>query len=386
MRIALNLVNLFSAGGLVVALEFVKALARYKSRHEFIVFAPSNLGYESITFPQNIKIYFFKRKKFNNLWKIWFDFIKTPNLIRQFDVDVYISLGNHAPARLNIPKIVLFHNFFLLTSFNSSWRGYRLSFSNSLKKYFERFIFSFTVRSVDIMIAQTNYMKDQLISAWKIPPERIRIIPNALPQCFIDKLQDINHEDIQIENREEKFSLIYVSTTSPHKNHDLLISAAAKLKDMAITDVVFILTMDADNPIRSKINDEGLEDYFNIIGEIPQMQLHKWYLEADAMIFPSKIESFGNALIEGMAYGLPICAIDLPYAHAVCEDSVVYFEKDNVQDCVDKILLLKSNVSICNILGASGRERIKSFPTWDEIVSEYINIAVSLYNERNNTK
>ena len=47
MRIAVNAVNLSSAGGLTVALNFIKWVGQHAKEDEFFVFAPKLEEYES---------------------------------------------------------------------------------------------------------------------------------------------------------------------------------------------------------------------------------------------------------------------------------------------------------------------------------------------------
>ncbi len=378
MRIAFNLINLISSGTLMTGISFLEALAKHRNQHNFVILAPSNFGYESVNAPENIEISFFRRGKFNAIWRVWFDFLMVPYLVRKFRIEVFISLGNHAPANLNIPKIVLFRN-----SYYTNWDDYEVKSWEKVVKYLERFMFGLTVKSINLIVAQSSYMKERLALVWKIPAEKIKIIPNALSNAFVDQLQNLNYEDTKRELKQGKLVCIYVSRYYAHKNHSFLLSIAGELKKRAIRDVVFAVTVNPMNPnvikLQSKINEEGLNAYFINLGEITQRELHEWYQKVNCVIFPSKLETFGNPLIEAMAYGLPICAIDLPYARSVCEDAAIYFRKDDVQDGVDKILSLKSSTSLRALLAAKGRQRFQSFPTWDEIVSYYIELSASLY-------
>lgn len=55
----------------------------------------------------------------------------------------------------------------------------------------------------------------------------------------------------------------------------------------------------------SKLIDEyGLNDYVNMLGEIRHNQMMSYYYNADVFVMPSLRETGGTVLIEAMAYGL----------------------------------------------------------------------------------
>ena len=64
----------------------------------------------------------------------------------------------------------------------------------------------------------------------------------------------------------------------------------------------------------SKLIDEyGLNDYVNMLGEIRHNQMMSYYYNADVFVMPSLRETGGTVLIEAMAYGLPIVAFDTSF-------------------------------------------------------------------------
>ena len=72
-----------------------------------------------------------------------------------------------------------------------------------------------------------------------------------------------------------------------------------------------------DRDLWKKILKAGLSDIFVFEGVIPFERLLAYYKSCNALLFPSYIESFGLPLLEAAGAGLPIVAMDLPYAHDV---------------------------------------------------------------------
>jgi len=180
---------------------------------------------------------------------------------------------------------------------------------------------------------------------------------------------------------DHKMLMLYASRYYPHKNHRFILSLAGHLKERGIQDVVFMVTLDPDlagvKPLIEEIEQRGLSDLIVNLGELPAAQLLNWYQWADGLFFPSYLETFGNPLLEAMGFGLPICAVDLPYSRILCEDCAVYYRVDSAEDAMNKILHLKKNPGLCLEMGRKGREKFLTFPGWNEVAQRYLSLLES---------
>lgn len=134
-----------------------------------------------------------------------------------------------------------------------------------------------------------------------------------------------------------------------------------------------------------KIPQLDLADMIINLGEIPQSELIGWYSTSDALFFPSYLETFGNPFIEAMSFSLPILAIDLPYARAVCGTAGIYYTKDSVKDAVEKIVILKNDRNFRKIMSKKSAERLKEFPiSWEEVAEKYLKILNAISRDFHN--
>jgi glycosyltransferase involved in cell wall biosynthesis len=94
----------------------------------------------------------------------------------------------------------------------------------------------------------------------------------------------------------------------------------------------------------------NLELSIRLIGQVPYQELLAYYKSVDALLFPSKIESFGLPLLEASCFGLPVIAADLPYAREVLENySNKYFiDPDSTGKWVDAIQNYREYKKICH--------------------------------------
>ncbi|WP_405237944.1 glycosyltransferase [Lentisalinibacter orientalis] len=124
--------------------------------------------------------------------------------------------------------------------------------------------------------------------------------------------------------------LIYPSRWYEHKNHHLLIEFAKNSREfLASHSLQFVTTIAESTSTRrllQRAGDSKLGEVFVNIGEVTRVELFRWYAESYAIVFPSESETFGNGLLEGACFSLPILVADRPYGRAFGQENVITFE------------------------------------------------------------
>jgi glycosyltransferase involved in cell wall biosynthesis len=84
--------------------------------------------------------------------------------------------------------------------------------------------------------------------------------------------------------------------------------------------------------------ENGMQDYLFFMGFTPDLSLA--YRDADLMMFLSEYESFGNAVVESILYGVPVIAGDIPSVREIFRDFpryLVRMDRSMKSDILDKI-------------------------------------------------
>ena len=131
-------------------------------------------------------------------------------------------------------------------------------------------------------------------------------------------------------------------------------------------------------PFLERMRAEDLSERVVNLGEIPQAELNRWYRRAGALVFPSLAETFGNALLEGMAHGLPLLVADRPYARDVCGEAALRFAPGDAKALADLSERVADDGGLREDLSARARERLDAFPTWDEVARRFVRLAEDL--------
>lgn len=80
------------------------------------------------------------------------------------------------------------------------------------------------------------------------------------------------------------------------------------------------------NAMKKRIQTEGLEDRFFLIGTITEKEKRWYYEEACAFIFPSLLEGFGLPVVEAMSLGLPLFISDKTSLPEIGGGDAYYFK------------------------------------------------------------
>lgn len=135
----------------------------------------------------------------------------------------------------------------------------------------------------------------------------------------------------------EKDSFLYVSNSSPHKNHYRLIESFCLAYDEVYKGSLTVTVPDTDLDLCAFIQKKIDLGYpIKNVGFIDREKLTELYLSHEYFIFPSLAESFGLGLAEAIDGGCKIIASDLSYTYEVCEPSLIFdpISIDSIQTAI----------------------------------------------------
>lgn len=137
-----------------------------------------------------------------------------------------------------------------------------------------------------------------------IPGSRVVVIPNAVNWPLK------NQEPVlAVPAKDKRLRLIAVGRLHPVKGFDLLIQAFVQLAPyFPDWDLVILGEGDERAALQQQINEAELTDRIQLIGRVGNMA--DWYQQSDMYVLSSRTEGLSNTLLEAMAAGLPVVALD----------------------------------------------------------------------------
>ncbi|MEU7718714.1 glycosyltransferase family 4 protein [Streptomyces tibetensis] len=158
------------------------------------------------------------------------------------------------------------------------------------------------MRAVPAVIATSDWAVRRLVSHHGLPPERVHV---AAPGADIAPLAP---------GTDGVSRLLCVAAVTPRKGQHRLVEALAAVSDLPWTCVcVGSLTQEPEyvDHLRSLIRKHGLEDRLELAGPKSGPALDASYATADLMVLTSYAETYGMAVTEALARGIPVLATDV---------------------------------------------------------------------------
>lgn len=230
--------------------------------------------------------------------------------------DLLLCLGNLPPLfPVSAKVVVYFHNRLLLDMAGSP----RFAFKPRVRLWIERqWVRRFGHRA-NRWIVQTPSME-------RLVHERIGVSTESIEALgFLPRPQPAPAPRT-LNCRDEPKHVLYPASGDPHKNHHRLIEAWRRLDEDGLRPVLN-LTVDprsypelADAIEALRLRHVPLVNH----GNLSPAALAELYGRADAVIFPSLVESFGLPLLEARQHGIPIIAGELDYVRDVCNPAETF--------------------------------------------------------------
>ncbi|WP_328371693.1 glycosyltransferase family 4 protein [Streptomyces sp. NBC_00445] len=158
------------------------------------------------------------------------------------------------------------------------------------------------LRAVPAVIATSDWAVRRLVSHHGLAPERVHV---AAPGADIAPLAS---------GTDGVSRLLCVAAVTPRKGQHRLVEALAAVADLPWSCVcVGGLSHDPEyvDGLRSLIARYGLEDRLVLAGPQAGAELDASYASADLMVLTSYAETYGMAVTEALARGIPVLATDV---------------------------------------------------------------------------
>lgn len=222
------------------------------------------------------------------------------------------------------------------------------------KKAFER---------ADILLAVSEYTKNDLIKIFNINPEKIKVIYPGVEQKFFN--QNIPVDELRLARNIYALPgdyILFLNTIEPRKNLANLVKAFEKLKSNTNLVIAGRLgwkySRDFELIKRSKKSAK-----IKYIGYVAPEHKPAVIKLAKALVYPSFYEGFGFQPLEAMALGTPVIASRLTSLPEVVADSGLLINPYSADDITEALETVLNNELLTSQLIAKAIKRSADF-TW----------------------
>ncbi|WP_179348643.1 glycosyltransferase family 4 protein [Winogradskyella pacifica] len=156
------------------------------------------------------------------------------------------------------------------------------------------------LKLANLVIVNSEYLKQDLVAHFKVPPSKLNAIP------FWTTLVSFKKENVKELYQNSHFKIGCPGRLVADKNQDLIISALARLENR--TNVTLYLA--GDGPYKQNLEEQialqNLEGQVVFLGALSSEGMVDFYNSIDVVILPSLHEAFGLVFIEAISQGVPV--------------------------------------------------------------------------------
>ena len=226
------------------------------------------------------------------------------------------SAAHQLKHNLNMPLITSFHT---LARVKAASGDKSFGYEERIK------VESEVIGCSDVILSNSSFETDQLVSHYGADPSRIEIVPPGVDHSIFNPA--CKSEARRLLNLSEQKTLLFVGRIQPLKGVDLAISTLAELEDKDARLILIGSSSGMEGPseqrrITKMVKELGLTNRVLFVEPQPHEKLVNWYRAADVLLMPSRSESFGLVALEAAACGLPVVASEVGGLQTIVENGL----------------------------------------------------------------
>lgn len=272
---------------------------------------------------------------------------------RKVDIIHFHSIGPSSLillAKVLNPRTPVIATFHTQCYFHQKW--------NWLAKIFLKFGEYSLCHFADAIIVISKSLKQYVNKKYK---KQVNYIPNGVTVSSIVPADDISRWGLSKDSY-----ILTVSRLVRHKGIHYLIKAYKELD----TDKKLVIVGDgsySDNYVQEIKKIAGVNPNIIFTGRQSGQELSELFSNAFLFVQPSESEGLSIALLEAMAYKLPVLVSDIKENKEAVERAGFYFSNKDIDNLKGALNFLLANPEIAKEKALQGWQRVKVFYNWHNI-------------------
>lgn len=220
------------------------------------------------------------------------------------------------------------------------------------------------LENVDLIIALSEFYKEQLLSKYNLSAANILVYPNVP-----DTKQLLNYpQNENLPYNVDAFTILYFGVIAERRGLDIIINSIPLLKSQ-IPNFVFLLIGPVDNAdkesFNKQIHSEELKKHITYVGFQEIKLFPSWINKCDVCISPIRKNDqhdigVANKVFQYMLFGKPIVVSDSLSQKLLvdAENCGLVFQHDSAEDFANKLFILYKKPELRNQLGENGKSAV----------------------------
>jgi glycosyltransferase involved in cell wall biosynthesis len=245
------------------------------------------------------------------------------------------------------------------------------------KLYRLRFFYStrHIARKANHVITTSQFMRRQVIETYQVQPGRVTAIHTGVDTAV--------YRPIPAPGSPEILQFICVARLELSKGIDILLEAFAKVSTLYPTSRLVVVGGGTVEPYRARAEQLKIAGRVRFTGRLPQpTDVADQLWESQIFVLPSRVEGYGNVLLEAMASRLAVIASDVGGIPEIVahEQTGLLVPPEQPEKLAAAMIRLVQDVDLRQRLAEAGYRQVAEQEgfTWDASVTAHCNLFQNL--------
>ncbi len=263
---------------------------------------------------------------------------------------------------------------------HGSYEGYPQAFSWWTRNK-ARAIYTLSAKLATSLSTVSEHSKRDMVRFYGIEPEKIHVVPEGVDTEVFQPIKDnVSLAEWRVKIFGSNVSyILYVGKPTERRNLSSLIRAFNSLKrENGIPHKLLLVgtALPGTSPFRQVVEELNIENEVFTLEHIEHDEMVLAYNASDLLVYPSSYEGFGMPVLEGMACGIPVIAINNT-AFPEFAGGVAHLLKDaQVRTLKEGIHEVLNDSALRAKMSEDGPKRAASYD-WSIITKRYIELMKS---------
>lgn len=263
---------------------------------------------------------------------------------------------------------------------HGSYEGYPQAFDWWTRNK-ARAIYALSARRATAVSTVSEYSKRDMVKFYGVKPDKINVVPEGVDTKVFRSVDDparMSEWRVKIFGEDVPF-VVYVGKPVERRNLSALIRAFAELKKEKLPHKLLLVGagLPGDSPFRRVIEELKIQNEVFVLDYVTHEEMFLVYNAADLLAYPSSYEGFGMPVLEAMACGTPVVALDNT-AFPEFAGGVAHLLKDaGITALKQGIIEILTDEPRRGLMSAKGIERAAEYD-WRVLSRKYLDLMIPL--------
>ncbi len=303
-------------------------------------------------------------------------FFRVHKLLKKISPDI-INIHTPVPGLGDIVALLAPRRTPIVVTYHTGTmkKGYA-GVANAIIWLYEKIPLKYLLHRVNHIVCVSKFVSSSFLSKYKYKSSIITpAVDTALftPDPYVEKSGKV---------------LLFVASLNKGDEYKGLSVLLSALQEIIKEKKDIVLRVVGDGDMRSEyeeiVKNKGLSENVTFVGAVYGEELANEYRKADVFVLPTEKESFGMAVAEAMASGLPVVSTNVGGVPDVVKNGETGYlvGAGNIRALSEKVLELLNDSEKRINFGLKAQAKIKRKFTWNDRVDDYIILFKNLLEQK----